>query len=54
MSKWDFGKADTFYEQVETQVVEILGGGPGAKKGAAGLMRVEAITVQGEENCFMI
>ena len=46
MSKLDFGKADTLYEQVETQVVEMLGGGPGAKKGAAGLMRVKACQSQ--------
>ena len=54
MSKLDFTKADTLYEQVETQIVEILGGGPGAKKGTGGLMRVEAVPVPGEEGCFMI
>ena len=54
LSKLDFTKADTLYEQVETQIVEILGGGPGAKKGTGGLMRVEAVPVPGEEGCFMI
>ena len=34
--------------------MEILGGGPGAKKVTGGLMRVEAVPVPGEEGCFMI
>ena len=54
MSKLDFTKANTLYEQVETQIVRILGGGPGTKKGTGGLMRVEAVPVPGEEGCFMI
>jgi hypothetical protein len=47
MSKLGFTKADTLYEQVGTQIVEILGSGPGTKKGAGGLMRVEAVPVPG-------
>ena len=31
-----------------------IGGGPGAKKGAGGLMKVEAVPAQGEKGCYLI
>ena len=49
LSKLDFGKAHTLYEEVETQMVEILGGGPGAKKDTGGIMKFEAMALPGEE-----
>ena len=36
MSKLNFEKSDTLYEQVELQIVAVLSGGPGGKKVTTG------------------
>ena len=51
--KLDYNDREALYERKESQILEVLGGGPGARKGTGSLTRVEAVPAQ-DKGCYMI
>lgn len=53
LSKLNYNEGDTLYEPMESQILEVLGGGPGMQMESQGLLAVEVIPMQGER-CYVI